>query len=115
VIHRNPLCQSVLCKSTPACLNRFRVYVGKTQSVAKDPKKSLFQRALSISENRTCAQVSRPPAVSATNRFCSVEERTAADQSFGFNGGLRILLFSPAALKLRDNAAELFIGHSSEA
>jgi hypothetical protein len=84
----------------------------------KRPKEIVISKGFvnfAWTENRTCAQVSRPPAVSATNRFCSVEERTAADQSFGFNGGLRILLFSPAALRLRDNAAELFIGHSSEA
>ena len=35
VIHRIPLCQSVSCKSRPACLNRFRVCLGKTQCVAK--------------------------------------------------------------------------------
>src|SRR5262249_6965824 len=39
LIHRDTLCQSVLRNRTTACLNRLRIDVGETQSIAKSVAK----------------------------------------------------------------------------
>ena len=39
VIDRNPLRQPILCNSTLACLNRFRVYVGETHRSCEESRR----------------------------------------------------------------------------